>query len=993
MRISLLITAVLWMTACKYSIHQELYVTDVSQPAISLNGTWKVNTSPPAESWRLDKLDHSWKNIQVPGELMMQGFPIKHDIPFVYKKQFDIPREYDGKNIMIRFDGVYSYARVWVNGNYVRDHWGGFTSWQCDITPFVKAGEHAMLTVEVTDRADEISYASGYAKHQIGGILRNVTLLALPENYPEQLVITTALDDDFHDATLLISGSTRKSAAQSEIRLELFNPDYKQVELENASIKLTSGTAFQVTNEIHNPDKWDAEHPNLYRLRVSFSEKGSVRWQKEYRIGFREITLNGNRLLVNGKEVKLRGANRHDIHPLLGRVSTPDYELKDVLLAREANMNFIRTSHYPPTENFLRLCDEYGLYVEDETAVCFVGSHRTADYHPGSTENDSSFMERYLSQLAEMVHNHRNHPSVLIWSIGNENYFGNNFKQSYDWVKKTDPTRPVIYSYPGDVPDSITAYDILSMHYPGLTGNMTQWGKRVKAFGHESMPVIFDEWAHVACYTKYTLMEDPNIRDFWGISLDSMWQKTFESDGGLGGAIWGMIDETFMLPDSLPGYDRWWGKNDKNILPADYAGHTVGYGAWGIIDTWRRKKPEFWNTKKAYSPVKLAYTKIVAFSPDTPLEIPLQNRFDHTNIDELRIVMEYRNRVTILSSPSIAPHNSGSLHIPMKQWEPDEKIMLRFYDATGLLVDQYALHLAAPHKTAENPGTGEIITVEEEEGIFSVNCDNGTRVIFDKKSGLISEIRKPSGTNGLSGPHLNLRTKGKYIVHSCHLIDDHGTSWQLEHFHYKIRDDEAIIAIAGIYDSIIPVEYRISIGSNGKIRINYKVDQVPAGYIREIGLRFDLDHAPDLLSWEREGYWSYYPPSHLSATEGSTILFPEKLKLYREEPGKDWVHDTKSFYYEGTEDERPGEQLSYMAKSTKEHLCGYHLHYNGARELSVTGNGDISCRLTNKNSRLQLFINNEMDYVDLSWGNYQRQIQLDESYSNQVFLQIDEDSQ
>jgi len=232
-------------------------------------------------------------------------------------------------------------------------------------------------------------------------------------------------------------------------------------------------------------------------------------------------------------------------------------------LAKEANMNFIRTSHYPPTDNFLSLCDEYGIYVEDETAVCFVGSHRTKEYYPGSSENDTAFTDRYLSQLQEIISNHRNHPSVIMWSIGNENSFGMNFKKSYDLVKNYDDTRPVIFSYPGNVPDSIRGYDILSMHYPDLTGNMNQYGKVTEAFGYKQMPVIFDEWAHVACYNNFTVREDPNIRNFWGQSLDSMWIKVFESDGGLGGAIWGMIDETFMLPDSLPGFNEWWGKIDQ----------------------------------------------------------------------------------------------------------------------------------------------------------------------------------------------------------------------------------------------------------------------------------------------------------------------------------------------------------------------------------------------------------------------------------------------
>jgi hypothetical protein len=128
----------------------------------------------------------------------------------------------------------------------------------------------------------------------------------------------------------------------------------------------------------------------------------------------------------------------------------------------------------------------------------------------------------------------------------------------------------------------VKVYEVISMHYPGTEGNMEQYGMSVRSFGHDKMPVLFDEWAHVPCYNQETVKEDPNIRDFWGISLDTMWQNVFEADGGLGGAIWCMIDETFMLPEDLPGYTEWWGRLDKNVIPANFTGHTIGYGEWGF---------------------------------------------------------------------------------------------------------------------------------------------------------------------------------------------------------------------------------------------------------------------------------------------------------------------------------------------------------------------------------------------------------------------------
>lgn len=976
------------------------FTDGVSNPVMDLNGTWKVNVHSPEAPWEHGTTSEGWEDIRVPGECMMQGFSIRHDQPFYYKRTLDIPADYAGKRVVLQFDGVYSFARVWINGQFIREHFGGFTRWDCDISSYVQPGERAELTVEVTDRADDISYGSGYAKHQIGGILRDVRLLALPVHYPGDVTIQTDLDDHYQHADLIVSGTFTDPPEKGKITLQLFDEENRRVPLKNASVTVSGRAGFRIMNHIDNPHKWDAEHPVLYNVSISYAEKGKLLWHKMYQAGFREITVVGNRLHVNGKEVKLRGACRHDMHPLLGRVSTPEYELKDVLLAKEANMNFIRTSHYPPTDHFLQLCDQYGIYVEDETAVCFVGTHRTEDYRPGNTENDPRFESRYLSQLEEMVTTHKNHPSVIMWSIGNENSFGTNFMASYTWVKAHDGTRPVIFSYPGNVPDSIHAYDILSMHYPDLTGHMNQHGKVTEAFGYKAMPVIFDEWAHVACYDNFTVMEDPNIRDFWGMGLDSMWQKTFDSDGGLGGAIWGMIDETFMLPDTLPGFNKWWGKIDELVIPAAYSGHTVGYGEWGILDTWRRKKPEFWNVKKAYSPVKLLQTEVADHAPGEPLSIPVYNRFDHTNINELIIKSIYRNQEKELKVPDIEPHQKGVLIIPVNEWDPGEPLFLEFLDRQNRLIDKYTLRLHPDNKLNEEnerlkkDEPAEVIRVEENQREIHVLCEHDTRIIFSKKSGLITAIEQPSGRHLFSGPHINLRTKGKPILYTYYQIDDHCQQWQLKSFRYRQSGNELSIRTRGIYDNHIPVEYRVSVTPSGKIAIRYQIENLPREYIRELGISFKLEDVYDSLSWEREPYWSYYPAAHLSSRDGTVALYAGKSKRYRNRPGKEWNADNKSFYYNGTADEAVREQFTNRTRSSKEHIIRYGLLRKGIEEIAVRGTGlkegkgNISCRIARTGNGMTLYANNEMDYVDLGWGNFQRNIILNQDYTNEILLQI-----
>lgn len=982
-RTLLIVTGLIFLNiSCRNN--SDLFVRGVSQPVISLNGIWDVCLSPYDTILKSDDSSLKWYKAGVPGECMMQGIPVMHDKPFVYMTRFLVPEDFRGKLVKLRFEGVYSYSRVWVNGTYIRDHHGGFTAWECEITRAVNPGEEAVLHVEVTDRADEISYASGYAKHQIGGILRNVSLLSLPENHPESVIITTDLDETYNNAILKLEGSISLTGKDSGISLELRDPDNRIIKLDKPYFKI-SGKDFIITNLIKKPLKWEAEHPVLYRLTIEYSEKGKVEWRRNFMIGFREVKVDGNRLLVNGRPVKLRGACRHDIHPVSGRMTTPEYDLKDVLLAKEANMNFIRTSHYPPCEKFLQLCDRYGLYVEEETAVCFVGSHRTSDYYPGSTENSDDFTGRYLSQLQEMVNNHRNHPSVIIWSIGNENQFGSNFKKSYDWVKENDHSRPIIFSYPGLVPDSIKSYDIISMHYPGITGDMDQYGMKINGFGHEKLPVLFDEWAHVPCYNIETVREDPNIRDFWGMSLDSMWQKTYDSDGGLGGAIWGMIDETFMLPADLPGFNQWWGKIDKNVIPGKFAGPTVGYGEWGIVDTWRRRKPEFWSVKKAYSPVRLLKTSGYEFFPGDTIEIPVYNRHDFTGLEELEMKLTLNGKSQIINLPDIAPHSKGNIPLRIDEKPLDDAIFVEFIGRDGNLVDSYKLTGQVIPVSADRKTVTGKPAIEENDNEYLIKCNNLV-IGVSKSAGLLSHFVNNSGTRKLEGPFMNIRLMTKSGHNQKDSIINQCQDWKLSSLDVKETGNDVLIIAVGAYRTGIKTVFKVLIGCNGEMQIGYTAQGLPEGLLREVGIGFGTDSKNfDSLYWNRDTYWPAYPEDHLSAPVGSVPLFTSGNNTYRTIPVKDWQYDKKSFFYDGVDNEA-NHQLVNIARSTKENIREYCLRSGTGTEIQVHGDHQKSCRIMLSGNSLQLFVSDLVDYPDISWGNYSRNYQISGKYTGQASL-------
>ena len=948
-----------------YPVLQEL--AGVETPAVLLSGTWQFRYSP----------DSKWDKIQVPGEPAMQGYAIEHDKPFTYRKSFTVPADYAGKHTILRFDGVYSYARLFVNDTFVREHHGGFTRWDTDITPFVRPGKKNEIRLEVTDRLDDISYASGYAHHPIGGILRDVTLFVLPETCLYDFYAETHLDAAYEDAVLKI-GYSSPVAGGAEVAYTLTDPSGRRYPLAQSRFPLEEGGNM---NElpVKNPLKWDAEHPNLYTLTITLSKDGKEIGRFDCRIGFRDVKIEKDRMLVNGMPVKLRGACRHDIHPTLGRTTTAELDSLDVILFKRSNMNFVRTSHYPPTERFLEYCDRYGIYVESETAVCFVDTYRQKNYAPGKTQDSAEFTPRYLSQCREMVKSFRSHPSILFWSIGNESVYGTNFQQCWDWVKATDKTRPVIFSYPGSVGEKEPVYDILSMHYQDINGNLNQWNRSTRGFQGEGIPALFDEWAHPACYTYATLQEDPNIREFWGHSLEKMWSGLFDAPGGLGGAIWGYVDETFMLPEPKVG-TAFWKEFARTAKPEDYQGKCVGYGEWGIVDVWRREKPEFWATKKAYSPVRLMTTEVPSFLSGQRLLLPVYNRFDHTDLNEIKIRYTYKGVEKELPAPSIAPHQKGLLVIPAEAWEEGELLSICFYTATGELLDAEQVSLGSDYHVrladSEASPVNGVLQVEETAGMMTIKGD-GFEIPFSKETGLICNATSKGQVIIEKGPFLHLdinlnHLTGAEVRKSARKFLTSDSDWKKQSLTYTRKEGAVEVALSGFYQDV-QTDILIRISPAGEMNVSYVVAGQPNGYLRETGLSFYLPERLDYLQWERKGMWSCYPEGAFAGNTGETSLYNPKQVRYGENPAQPWSADTHNNYYwadAGANCDRP---LTQMAKGMKENIYRYTLSATGGGAgLTVcSSDASLACRTSKRgDGQLMLYINNRWDYPEIAWGNY-----------------------
>ncbi|WP_276481446.1 glycoside hydrolase family 2 TIM barrel-domain containing protein [Paraflavitalea pollutisoli] len=917
----------------------------MAQAMINLNGTWEINRQPGASFWLDQEKGSNWQQIQVPGEAAMQGYPITNDKPFVYRHTIAVPDGAANKTLLLRFNGVYSYARVWVNGRYVREHFGGFTAWDCDITPYVQPGKSAVLHVEVTDRADDISYASGYAHHPIGGILRNVQLLVVPRVHLQRVYAQASLTDDLRNGTLALNMALNEHAAGASLVYALMAPGGKKVA---GKTLLPSGDGtWHEALTIDGVQPWTAEDPQLYTLEVKLLQQGKVQEVIRKMIGFRKVTIDAQQqLLVNGRPVKLRGACRHDMHPLLGRSTNRRQDSLDVVLAKEANLNFIRTSHYPPSQDFLEFCDRYGIYVQEETAICFVLDWREGVYaKDAQTQDNPAYTGRYLGQLSEMIDRDRDHAAVIMWSVGNESYYGSNFRKEYDFVKSVDSSRPVSWSFPATALDKgQRCFDILVSHYPNYDGRSSDLGKYEKHMKAD-YPIIGDEWAHVACYNTGLLNYDPNVKDAWGKSLDSVWSYRFDVPGYIGGAIWGMIDETFHLPDTA-----------------------TGYGPWGFIDVWRRKKAEFWNTKKAYSPIRVLQTRFDGAAGGV-LKIPVKNRFDHLSLSDITCKVSGNGKTIRLSLPAVLPHQEGSITLAASNY-PRQWALLQFYDARGALVDEERITWAPAAKQVTTTAVGAW-TITEADGQLRLRSGKFD-IVVNKTTGLIASAAVGNSTLLTGSPVLAVN----YPAQANAFKDTKGVfsgAYVPQEAQVDVSNVQLVrIRLKGLVDKY-PVSMRYELAPSGKITVHYEADSIPP-YTWDIGIQVPVANSLNQVSWQRNGYWTTYPTDHLSALQGKALRNSMVKEAYRVKPAYAVAQSMSDYYLQHAIDPaKAALPASERYRAKKENILSYTLTALGKKGgLRVVSDGSQAAGMNvGVDGQQSLLVSDKWDYWSLAWGNYQ----------------------
>jgi len=643
-----------------------------------------------------------FRKITVPSNWAMQGFEEPtydraSEAEGFYLHRFHLSSSRAEKRIVLHFDGVWDSAEVWLNGQALGRHDSGFTGFAFDVTPYLKLNADNTLAVRVRQLTKDSSFDEN-DDWSLGGIYRDVWLEFMPsELYIDRIEAVTDFDEHFHDADLrlriLITRRDENDKRQTEVRAVLTATDGREVQrtsfvsaiadLINHVRELnTRDVSMQM--HVRAPAPWTAETPNLYTLHVELLIDGLITQTRSQSIGFREVSTADGVLRVNGQPVKLRGVCRHDEHPDVGRATRREHWLEDIKLMKAANINAVRTSHYPPNEGFIRLCDEMGLYVIDEVPMG----------HGGDLMHDPSLAGGALLRAYETVARDRNHPSVVIWSIGNEDPVTNLHLAVIRFVKGMDPTRPVLMPINSDDSALPPEIDILAPHYRSAA----EYDEMAARAGR---PIITTEYTHALGEGAFGGLED-------------RWRALTRHPSGAGGMIWLWADQglrrrvrNHTVLDPIRDLERYRLRGSELVRHSDagqdeiYDSHGI-FGSDGIVNPDRTPQRDYWETKAVYAPVVVTVTELHLKAAQPRIIVLVRNDYDFIDLSAIsihwKLFADERELAEGDASLSAPPHTTAALELPTSAITKPEPgvayyLHLRFNRADGSEITQRSVQL------------------------------------------------------------------------------------------------------------------------------------------------------------------------------------------------------------------------------------------------------------------------------------------------------------
>ncbi|MBM7038396.1 beta-galactosidase [Vibrio ulleungensis] len=582
-----------------YKDAQQAVLKQQSDNYVSLNGDWKFKLFDKPELVPEDVItpelsDTDWDNIVVPSNWQMEGYdkaiytnvkyPFADTPPVVpsenptgvYRTEFTLAESWSEQQTRIIFDGVNSAMHLWCNGVWVGYAQDSRLPSEFDLSEYVREGNN-QLTVMVIRWSDG-SYLEDQDMWWLSGIFRDVSLLSKPLVHIADVFNTTELDACYRDATLKTEVVLNALSETHQVQVTLYDGDtvVAESQKQNTATRLVDERGYwqdkvHVSIPVVEPKKWNAETPNLYRVVVSLlDDAGQVIECESYNVGFRQVEIKDGQLKLNGQPLLIRGANRHEHHQTKGHAVNRDDMLEDIKLLKQYNFNAVRCAHYPNHPEWYELCDEYGLYVVDEANLETHGQIPMC-----RLSNTISWLPAYMARMTHMVERDKNHPSIIIWSLGNESGIGNNHHAMYQWTKLRDPSRPVQYEGGGA---ETAATDIICPMYPRVDKESTfpaEGQPEHVLFGikgwiakpNETRPLIMCEYAHAMgnslgsfeeywdAFRRYPRLQGGFIWD-WVDQGISKYDEQGNHYWGYGGDFGDVINDRQFCINGLMGPDR-----------------------------------------------------------------------------------------------------------------------------------------------------------------------------------------------------------------------------------------------------------------------------------------------------------------------------------------------------------------------------------------------------------------------------------------------------
>ncbi len=738
----------------------------------SLNGTWKFHwvrtpEERPVNFYKPDFDVTSWDEIPVPSNWQMLGYgrpiytnvryPFPKNPPYIdhsdnpvgsYRRKFTVPSDWAGRQVFIHFDGVESAFYIWINGQKVGYSQGSRTPAEFNITHYLKPGPN-LLAVEVYRWSDG-SYLEDQDFWRLSGIFRNVYLFAAPSVHIRDFEFVPDLDAEYRDATLHVTARVKNYGEQAaehvRVEVSLYGPDGRLVGkdplLSNSTALIAPGgeSVLPMKTLVENPAKWTAETPNLYTavLRLLDAEGNTLEYLST-RIGFRKVEVRGGQLLVNGKPIYIKGVNRHEHDPDTGHYVTVESMIRDIKLMKQFNINTVRTSHYPDDPHWYDLCDQFGIYLFDEANI---ESHGMG-YDPHETlANRPEWEAAHFDRMRRMIERDKNHPSVIIWSMGNEAGDGTTFEAMSDWVHHRDPSRPVHY----ERAQLRQHVDIVSWMYPPLH-RLIEYAET-----HSDRPLIMCEYAHAMGNAV------GNLREYWDVI------KAYPVLQG--GNIWDWVDQGLRKKDDQ-GREFWAYGGDYGDEPND-----GNFCINGLVLPDRQVTPKLWEVRSVYQNVD--------FEPVDIFEgkIRLRNGYFFTNLAGFVVQWQLLEDGKVIqrgkfAAPDTPPGASTVVTVPFEK--PELQAGAEYWLRVGLTLPEATLWAEAGHEVAWEQfripytvAAPPAVAVDslpsldliEDEGAIRLTTPN-FKVIFDKKTGRITSLVYGAQTvigpqeEGIVGPELD----------------------------------------------------------------------------------------------------------------------------------------------------------------------------------------------------------------------------------------------